>query len=130
MAVLRRQAQMGGLIAIAGVVLVFLGFLISSAGRAAGAGAAGPGARPRPAPAAYPASRPHSIAVQRSITTDRPASWAIRAASQSTTPSWSHRQRAPAATASWAWGTHRSERRKTSTMSNGPVAAVASASVG
>ena len=28
MAVLRRQAQMGGLIAIAGVVLVFFGFLI------------------------------------------------------------------------------------------------------
>ena len=28
MAVLRRQAQIGGLIAIAGVVLVFLGFLV------------------------------------------------------------------------------------------------------
>ena len=52
------------------------------------------------------------------------------AASQLTTPSWSHRQRAPAATASRACGTHSSERRKTSTMSNGPVAATASASVG
>ena len=69
------------------------------------------------------------MAVQRSITTSSPPSWAIRAASQLTTPSWSHRQRAPAATASCAWGAHSSERRKTSTSSNGPVAATASASV-
>ena len=32
------------------------------------------------------------------------------------------------ATASCAWGTHSSERRKTSTMSNGPVASAASVS--
>ena len=64
-----------------------------------------------------------SIAVQRSMTTSRPAAAAIRAASQLTTPSWSHRQRAPTATASSAWGTHSSERRKTSTMSTGPLAA-------
>ena len=61
-----------------------------------------------------------SMAVQRSMTTARPPSAAIRAASQFTTPSWSHRQPAPTATASSAWGTHSSERRKTSTMSNGP----------
>ena len=73
-------------------------------------------------------SSAHSIAVQRSITTLRPASCAIRAASQFTTPSWSHRQRAPAATASRACGTHSSERRKTSTMSNGPVPSTASLS--
>ena len=70
----------------------------------------------------------HSIAVQRSITTDRPASAAIWAASQLTTPSWSHRQRAPISTASRACGTTSSERRKTSTMSNGPVASAASRS--
>ena len=44
--------------------------------------------------------RRSSIAVQRSMTTARPAAAAIRAASQFTTPSWSHRQRAPIATAS------------------------------
>ena len=67
------------------------------------------------------------MAVQRSITTDRPPAAAIRAASQLTTPSCSHRQRAPTATASSACGTHSSDRRKTSTMSNGPVASTASA---
>ena len=72
-----------------------------------------------------PPIRPHSMAVQRSITTSSPPARAIRAASQLTTPSWSHRTRAPAATASTAWGTHRSDRRKTSTMSTGPVAATA-----
>ena len=45
-------------------------------------------------------SRRHSIAVQRSITTDSPPACAIRAASQLTTPSCSHRHFAPAATAS------------------------------
>ena len=35
----------------------------------------------------------------------------------------------PTSTASWACGTHSSERRKTSTMSNGPVASTAAASV-
>jgi hypothetical protein len=64
------------------------------------------------------------------MTTARPLSAAIRPASTFTTPSWSHRQRAFDATASSAWGTHSSERRKTSTMSNGPVAATASARVG
>ena len=53
---------------------------------------------------------------------------AIWAASQLTTPSWSHRQRAPISTASRACGTTSSERRKTSTMSNGPVASAASRS--
>ena len=71
-------------------------------------------------------TRRHSMAVQRSITTDKPASAASRAASQFTTPSWSHRQRAPVATASSAWGSTSSERRKTSTMSNGPVESTAS----
>ena len=69
------------------------------------------------------------MAVQRSITTVRPASPAIVAASQFTMPSWSQKQRAPIATASRAWGTTRSPRRKTSTRSNGPVAAAASSSV-
>ena len=87
-------------------------------------------------PAATAASPPRatrsgrSSTEQRSITTSSPPSWAIRAASQLTTPSCSQRQRAPAATASAACGGHSSERRKTSTMSNGPVAATASASVG
>ena len=85
--------------------------------------------RPTPGALAGRRSLRHSMAVQRSMTTSRPPSWAIRAASQSRRPSWSHRQRAPAATASRAWGTHSSERRKTSTRSNGPVAATASASV-
>ena len=75
-------------------------------------------ARPR-GPSASRSAR-CSIAVQRSITTDRPPALAIAAASQLTTPSWSHRQPAPIATASRAWGRHSSERRKTSTMSNGP----------
>ena len=35
--------------------------------------------------------------VQRSMTTTRPPSWAMRAASQLTTPTWSHRQPAPPA---------------------------------
>ena len=48
------------------------------------------------------------MAVQRSITTSSPPARAIRAASQLTTPSWSHRTLAPAATASTAWGTHSS----------------------
>ena len=71
--------------------------------------------------------RRHSIAVQRSITTDSPPADAIWAASQFTTPSCSHRQPAPIATASSACGTTSSERRNTSTMSNGPVASAASA---
>ena len=58
----------------------------------------------RPAPQRRPPVRRHSMAVQRSMTTSRPASWAIRAASQFTTPSCSHRTRAPAATASRACG--------------------------
>src|ERR1035437_5327984 len=54
----------------------------------------------------------YSIAVQRSITTERPPDAAIVAASQFTIPSCSHRQPAPMATASRAWGTHSSGRRK------------------
>ena len=93
---------------------------------------AGDGRRPfYRGPLSRPANstRRHSIAVQRSITTSSPPSCAIRAASQSTTPSWSHRQRASAATASRACGAHSPGRRKTSTRSNGPVAVTASASV-
>ena len=48
------------------------------------------------------------MAVQRSMTTPTPPSTATRAASQLTTPSWSHRQPAPTATASSAWGRHSS----------------------
>ena len=73
------------------------------------------------------AIRPSSMAVQRSITTSSPPRVRDRARPpSSTTPSWSHSQRAPTATASRACGTHSSGRRKTSTMSNGPVAATAS----
>ena len=70
------------------------------------------------------------MAVQRSMTTGRPPSWAMRAASQSTTPSWSHRAPQPVATAAAAIGGVYSGRRKTSTMSNGPVLATASSRVG
>ena len=64
------------------------------------------------------------------MTTLSPPSRAIRADSQSTIPSWSQRQRAPVATASLACSAHSSGRRNTSTMSNVPVAATASDSVG
>src|SRR5450759_258845 len=62
-------------------------------------------------------TRRTSMAVQRSITTARPASAAIRALSQLTTPSWSHSARAPIETASRAISGVSSGRRKTSTMS-------------
>ena len=52
------------------------------------------------------------------------------AAAQSTMPSWSQKQRAPVATASRAWSMQDPGRRKTSTMSNGPVASAASARLG
>ena len=81
MAVLRRQTQIGAGIAIVGVVLVFLGVRDPLDPGACG--------QPRRRSAGV-RSR-----VQRSMTTARPASWAIRAASQFTTPSCSHRHRAP-----------------------------------
>ena len=71
-----------------------------------------------------------SMAVQRSITTGNPPSWAMRAASQLTTPSCSHNAPEPVAAAERATGSTASERRKTSTMSKGPPAATASSSVG
>ena len=83
MEILRRQAQMAGLIAVAGFVLVFLGFLVSAD------------------PAASAATR--SWCSDPSPRRGRRRA-AIRAASQLTTPSCSQRHRAPAATASWAWG--------------------------
>ena len=68
----------------------------------------------------------HSMAVQRSITTDSPPR-----RDPGRVPvddaELSHRQRALTATACSACGTHSSDRRKTSTMSTGPVAPTASA---
>ena len=69
-----------------------------------------------------------SIAVQRSITTGRPASCAICAASQLTTPSCIHSAPEPVAAALRAISGVCSGRRNTSTMSNGPVAATAASS--
>ena len=80
--------------------------------------------------AAHRTRRACSTMEQRSMTTERPPSCAIRAASTLTIPSWSQRHRAPAATASAACGGHSSARRNTSTRSTGPSAATASASVG
>lgn len=66
-----------------------------------------------------------SIAVQRSMTTDNPPARVVSAASRFTTPICRHRHLAPAATASSECGTHSSDRRKTSTISTGLVAATA-----
>ena len=67
-------------------------------------------------------TRRTSMAVQRSMTTARPPAAAIRAASQLTTPSWSHSARAPDRDGLRGDSAHASGRRKTSTMSNGPDA--------
>ena len=71
-----------------------------------------------------------STARQRFITTLSPPSWAIRPASRLAMPSWSQRHVAPTATASRACSGQAGGSRKTSTISTGPVAATAAASVG
>ncbi len=113
-------------VAAVGVVLVVVGRPSSSADGRSRDRRCG---RLSSVPARHP-KRWSSTERQRSITTPSPPARAIRAASQLTIPSWSHRTRAPAATASVACAGQSSARRNTSTMSNAPVAATAAARSG